>query len=340
MDNRLKYFVEEYKKERFLMSSEPPVSCFFDGVLLEMDENTGRGWSEMLYIRDGLYVERANYRLNRPLETCHRGIENFFQLTLLLSGEIEFQFPEEAECFYSAGDIWLSHGVFEQVQCCQRPDKDIRGVSIGLPQHLVEHWLGHSCCHTSKGLERLLPEQSGSKLSGRQTMLLARGLRHSSQCIRLAKKLISAKRTTLAENLHFESLALDLLSKLLVLEVIKEPPQMTPTRKVEAAIDEAVDILRREWNDPPSISSLSRRVGLNECYLKRWFREKMGQSIGVYIRQQRMAKALELIETGQYSILATAVFVGYSNPSHFSAAFKKFYGHLPSYYLPRSGKVS
>ncbi|PIE72726.1 MAG: hypothetical protein CSA20_06600 [Deltaproteobacteria bacterium] len=340
MDDKLKYFVEEYKKERFLLNNETLTSRFFDGVHLEMDRNTGQGWSEILCIRDGLYVEIADYQLNRRLETCHSDTKNLFQLTLLLSGDIDFLLPGKARQSFAAGDIWLSHGPFEQVLCSQHPDREIRGVSIGLPPSFVDSWLGTSYCAASKGLERMAPRQLGFGPSGRQTTLLARGLRQSSQCIRLAKKLISTKRTTLADNLYFESLALDLLSRLLVLEIVEENPQMKRTGKVTAAVDEAVDILRREWTDPPSISSLSRRVGLNECYLKRGFREKTGISIGAYIRQQRMTKALELIETGQYSVLTTAVFVGYSNPSHFSAAFKKFYGHLPSYYLPRSEKRS
>ncbi len=53
-----------------------------------------------------------------------------------------------------------------------------------------------------------------------------------------------------------------------------------------------------------------------------------------------MKKALEMIETGRYALLETALFVGYSNPSYFSTIFKNYYGHLPSYYLSRSGKNS
>ncbi len=115
---------------------------------------------------------------------------------------------------------------------------------------------------------------------------------------------------------------------------------MERTGRIRTAVDEAVDILHREWSDPPNISTLARRVALNECSLKKEFRRQTGMTIGGYIRRQRMTKALEFIETGRYSILETALFVGYSNPSHFSAAFKKFYGHLPSYYLPKNGKIS
>ncbi len=330
----LEYFVEEYRKERFLLSDKPVTSRFFESVRLEMDEKTGQGWSEILRIHNGLYMEMADYRLNQQLETCHRDIENLFHLTLLLSGDVDFFFPEKTKYSFASGDIWIFHGPFEQTVCNQYPEKNIRGISFGLPPDLVESWLGTACCDVSKQLERLTSRQSGRTFAQHQTILLARGLRQSSRSLLLAKKLISVRRKTLVDNLHFESLALDLLSRLLALEIVEEDPRMKRTKKAKAAIDEAVDILREEWNDPPSISSLARRVGLNECYLKKWFREKTDLSIGAYVRQQRMKKALELIETGRYSILTTAIFVGYSNPSHFSAAFKKFYGQLPSYYLP------
>ena len=98
-------------------------------------------------------------------------------------------------------------------------------------------------------------------------------------------------------------------------------------------MDEAVDILRAEWSAPPTISALARRVGTNECYLKMEFRQYTGCSIGEFVRRLRMAKALELIESGTCNILQTAYSVGYSNPSHFSAAFKHHYGRSPSFYL-------
>ncbi len=49
-----------------------------------------------------------------------------------------------------------------------------------------------------------------------------------------------------------------------------------------------------------------------------------------------MDRTRKMIQTGKYSILDISLFVGYSNPGHFSAAFKKFYRHLPSYSLPKA----
>eukprot|EP00831_Metopus_contortus_P037919 TRINITY_DN29868_c0_g1_i1.p3 TRINITY_DN29868_c0_g1~~TRINITY_DN29868_c0_g1_i1.p3 ORF type:complete len:113 (-),score=28.07 TRINITY_DN29868_c0_g1_i1:84-422(-) len=60
--------------------------------------------------------------------------------------------------------------------------------------------------------------------------------------------------------------------------------------------------------------------------------KRQGLSIGAYVRKLRMEKALEFIESGQFSILQVALYVGYSNPSHFSEAFKRYHGRLPSFY--------
>ncbi len=160
----------------------------------------------------------------------------------------------------------------------------------------------------------------------------------SADVMRIARELIHTRRQPLSDNLRFESLALDLLFRFLTLEDPAANSYMERAGKIRAAVDEAVDILHRERNDPPSISALARRVGVDECYLKKWFRQRMGMPIGAYICQQRMTRALEMIETGRHSILKTSLFVGYSNPGHFTTAFKKFYGRLPSYYLPRTGK--
>lgn len=57
---------------------------------------------------------------------------------------------------------------------------------------------------------------------------------------------------------------------------------------------------------PPTISAMARRVGINESYLKNGFRAQVGCTIGEFVRQKRMKKAMELIESG-HSILETAL---------------------------------
>ncbi len=333
MDNVSEYY-KEFASKNFLVPSKHSESPFFHSLRMEVDQNLGRGYSEMLHIHNGLYVSLTNYSLRQRLETCHRNAQTPFQLAILLSGHAEFQVSKQTKQTFDSGDIWFGHGSFEQISRTQFPDEKICGISIYLSQELIDAWLNTSSCF-AKGLEKLVLGKSGAQRSGQQAIPLVKGLRHSSVFMDITKRLIHTKRQTLADNLRFESLALDLLSRILTMEDSSADSFMEQTRKTRAAVDEAVDILRHEWNDPPNISTLARRVGVNESYLKKWFRQQMDMPIGRYIREQRMKKAMEMIETGRYSILKTALFVGYSNPSHFSTAFKKFYGHLPSHYVPR-----
>ncbi|PIE66607.1 MAG: hypothetical protein CSA26_00120 [Desulfobacterales bacterium] len=336
MDSTLKYHVKEYTTEHFSVCSERPASQFFDGIRMKIDKETALGWTELLRIHNGLYVEMVDYRAKQHFTTCHNNMEIPFKFCILLSGRFDSQFPGQGEKHITSGEIWCVHGSFEKTLYNYFPNEKVCAVSICLPRNVIETWLGTSCCVASSGLEKLVLGRLADGLPG-QAFPLARGLRQSSKCLRIARQLISVNRQTLTDNLCFESLGLDLLSHILTLKDSLASSYMERTRRIRVAVDEAVDILRRKWNDPPSISDLARQVGINECYLKREFRQQMDMSIGGYIRQQRMKKALELIETGRYSILETALFVGYSNPSYFSAAFKKFYGNLPSYYLPKDG---
>ncbi len=328
-------YIQEYIKgsapAHFLVSTESPTPRLFDGVRMQMHGDTGQGWAEILHISGGLYVTMTDYCLKHQMKTCNRNIQKPFHLGIMLSGHFDAQIPGRPKEMVSAGDVWCIQGSSEQT-FTHHADDNICGISICPPQDLLESWLGTSSCAISKRLEKLITEE--------QARPLIKGLCHSSEIMQIARQLVNARRHTLSDKLHFESLALDFLSHILALNQSATGCRMERSKQTRAAVDEAVDILRRKWQKPPSISSLSRWVGINECYLKRGFRQQIGMSIGSYIRKIRMTKALEMIETGNYSILETALFVGYSNPGHFSTAFKKFHGRLPSYYLPGSGKTS
>ncbi len=99
-----------------------------------------------------------------------------------------------------------------------------------------------------------------------------------------------------------------------------------------------MNIFRKEWKTPATTSALARQMTTNECHLKKGFRKQTGRSIGEYIRELRMNKALELLVSRRYSMLEIAYAIGYANSSEFSAAFKKFYSKAPSHYLTEKNK--
>lgn len=85
-------------------------------------------------------------------------------------------------------------------------------------------------------------------------------------------------------------------------------------------------------DDPPSLLALARQVGLNDFKLKRGFRQVFGTTAFGYLHDQRMERARQLLEERRFNVTEVACTVGYANPSHFAAAFKRKFGVNPGAY--------
>ncbi|MBK9989864.1 MAG: helix-turn-helix transcriptional regulator [Verrucomicrobia bacterium] len=99
-----------------------------------------------------------------------------------------------------------------------------------------------------------------------------------------------------------------------------------------ASVREAATILKNHLEKSPSMAELARSVGLSESTLKRGFHQLYKTSPFGYLRERRMARAKELLESGKANVLEAAALVGYSNPSNFAAAFRKQFGVNPKTY--------
>lgn len=91
----------------------------------------------------------------------------------------------------------------------------------------------------------------------------------------------------------------------------------------------AREILLQHIGDPITIKELSRKVAMNECYLKKGFKEVFGTTIFDFYQQQRMEHAKYLLYEKALSVTDVSALLGYSSISHFSAAFKKHTGLKP-----------
>jgi AraC-like DNA-binding protein len=94
-------------------------------------------------------------------------------------------------------------------------------------------------------------------------------------------------------------------------------------------IYQAREILLQHIGDPITIKELSRKVAMNECYLKKGFKEVFGTTIFDFYPQQRMEHAKYLLYEKGLSVTDVSALLGYSSISHFSAAFKKHTGLKP-----------
>ena len=97
-------------------------------------------------------------------------------------------------------------------------------------------------------------------------------------------------------------------------------------------IHHAKEILTQQINNPPLLLDLARQVGLNDCTLKRGFREVFGTTAFGYLHDYRLEQARQLLLERRLNVSEVATQVGFGSCSYLSKVFRKKYGVSPKQY--------
>lgn len=147
-------------------------------------------------------------------------------------------------------------------------------------------------------------------------------------------EIFNSKRTGLQRSLFMESKAIDLLLCFVRCSSAEinscDSCKFLNNPYEKEKIIQARDILLRDIQLPPTIPQLASQVGINQCYLKKGFKEVFNTTIFAFIQEHRISRAKLLLTTTQNSIADIASEVGFSNTSNFTNSFKTFTGVLPS----------
>ncbi len=92
----------------------------------------------------------------------------------------------------------------------------------------------------------------------------------------------------------------------------------------------ARDLVNACLSDPPSLTEVSMAVGLNEFKLKQGFKEMFGTTLFQYATAQRLHLARRMLQDKGRRVQEVAADLGYATPQHFSHAFRRMFGHVPS----------
>ncbi|GIL23660.1 MAG: AraC family transcriptional regulator [Bacteroidota bacterium] len=98
-------------------------------------------------------------------------------------------------------------------------------------------------------------------------------------------------------------------------------------------IKNAKEYLLQHMEAPPGLKELAKIAGLNEYQLKVGFKEIYGNTVFGYLLDHRLDHSRMLLDSARYQVNEVAYQIGYTNPSHFIAAFKKKFGITPKKYL-------
>ncbi|QIK70657.1 response regulator [Erysipelothrix sp. HDW6C] len=94
----------------------------------------------------------------------------------------------------------------------------------------------------------------------------------------------------------------------------------------------AKQYIQDHYQEALSLTQVSEHINLNSSYFSQLFKQEEGKNFTEYLLEVRMNQAKLLIESTQMSIADICVYVGYSDPKHFTKNFKKYTGLKPSEY--------
>ena len=146
-------------------------------------------------------------------------------------------------------------------------------------------------------------------------------------------QIINAPYQGIVQRVYLESKTLELLA-LQLAQFIEAEEDVKIICNLKAGeiekIHQAKEILIDNMTEPPTLLDLAQQVGIYHMKLKQGFRELFGITPFGYLHNHRMEMAQNLLLENQLNVMMVASAVGYSNPSHFAAAFKKKFGISPN----------
>jgi signal transduction histidine kinase/ligand-binding sensor domain-containing protein/DNA-binding response OmpR family regulator len=86
-------------------------------------------------------------------------------------------------------------------------------------------------------------------------------------------------------------------------------------------------------NTDLNVELLAGQVGMSRVHMHRKLKELTGQSASDFIRSIRLKQAALMLSEKKITVSEVAYAAGFRNISHFSTAFKNFYGKSPSEYI-------
>ncbi len=122
----------------------------------------------------------------------------------------------------------------------------------------------------------------------------------------------------------------DITDNLLVSEAYSKDTTM--------CIMKAVQIIQKEYNEQLHASDVAARVNLSKSYFNICFKNLIGKSFNLYLREVRIDKAKEYLTMTEKSILLVSEMVGYMDSKYFSRLFYEHTGLLPSKYRIKNRK--
>lgn len=144
--------------------------------------------------------------------------------------------------------------------------------------------------------------------------------------------IMNCQRQGIYKRIFLEAKVIELL--LIQLEQLSDKSfKGSKIKKVEGDKIHAVrEFILQNLDSDYSLIELAHMVGTNEFILKKGFKELFGTTVFSFWNDAKMEHAKKLLIESDLNVSEVAGMIGYKNQRHFSSAFKKKFGMLPSLY--------
>ena len=150
------------------------------------------------------------------------------------------------------------------------------------------------------------------------------------------------KVTRLLQMLHDEQqkpdegseAAVQSLFRLFLMELCRASPVSTEgeTEAFNPRMESVRKYLEAHHTEPIRLEQLCELSKLRKANLCRQFKKHTGLTTGDYLKQRRLAAAMQKLRTTNDKVLAIANDCGFSDIAHFNRAFRAAFGQTPSEY--------
>jgi AraC family transcriptional activator of pyochelin receptor len=293
-------------------------------------ESIGEGYKRDITLPSGIQLTLHRYQFYDDLISAkgQEDITDCLEWVFNLSSVYNFwdnSYVENGQ-HYIAGQC--SPGSMSQ-QLAQVPRV---AVDIHLDPATFQGMIGHHHDSLSSEVQRLV--------AGDETLPFSRKRSITPAMQRALQQILHCPFQGVIKQLHLESKSLELIA-LWLEQAIEDAPSPLAMKVLNGddrdRIHAAKAILQRQFHNPPSLQALARQVGLNDCTLKRGFRQEFGTTVFGYVGDLRMEQACYLLLQGDLKVEEVADAVGYANRSRFAAAFRRKFGQNPKAYQMANG---
>ncbi|MDO5143956.1 MAG: AraC family transcriptional regulator [bacterium] len=110
--------------------------------------------------------------------------------------------------------------------------------------------------------------------------------------------------------------------------------------QLSPAMRECLGYIETHLEENITLSTLAKQTGYSENYLTRKFKQEMGITPIVYIRNQRLEQAALLLRTTQDDVQTVSEKLGFCSQSYFAEHFRRRFGVTPTEYRQSPATVS